>query len=445
MVGKDGTVTAAGMKQPVRRFAGWNASGDQLAYVVPELAHPKPGDSWALLLTPDPMPRDRVFVAPGAGNEAGREIFSGMRVTFPNWSPKENELSVWFTFSPTHRYLLSRLMGGGLPHGDPAGVLDVITRQVHWMTVNAFEKAQVGHYHLLKRQYEEACRWYREAEAARKPPRQPASAFQEARELLGRRDFTFFEWYCLVKLGRPEEARTKLQKFQTHFLRVLAAARQAQHAAQGQAAPLQADTLGDTITRSFYEAEAFLSLDAAGDARAFFQNELATAKTEEERLSNGLVLAQLLLLDKQHAAYADLATATLRPLIVKLLRPGSANNPMPLNVTLGTDALADPLLPMYAQDFVATLDGGQVARLVPRWVTFRDQAPDDLARLTADLFLESAYRHLGEAEELKEATARIQSNPGRSQYLTKDVAALVQDARQLPGEIDALRQLLSRR
>jgi Tol biopolymer transport system component len=445
MVGLDGNVVITRIKQPIRRFAGWNAAGDQLAYVVPELACPKASETWALLLTPDPMPRDRVYVAPGTANEAGHEVFSGMRVTFPKWSPKENKLSVWFTFSPTHRYLVSRLMGGGLPHGDPAAVFDVTTKQVNWMTVNAFEKAQVGHYHLLKRQFEEACRWYREAEATLKPPRQPADPVQEARALLARRDFTFFEYYCLVKLGRPEEARGKLEKFQVHFLRVLEAAREAQRVAGGQAAPVEIAMQGNRVLRAFYEAEAFLSLDAAKDARAFFQNELATAKTEEDRLSNGLALSQLLLLAKEHEAYADLATATLRPLLVKLVQATPAGNQVPFAVTIGANALTDPLLPMYAPDFVATLSADQVQRLIPRWVAFRDQAPDDTARLTADLFLEAAYRHLGKAKELRETTARIQANPARSHYLTKDVAALVEEARQAPEALDALRQLFSRR
>src|SRR5262249_1425510 len=185
--------------------------------------------------------------------------------------------------------------------------------------------------------------------------------------------------------------------------------------------------------------------DAAKDAREFFQNEVATAKTDEERLSNALVLSQFLLLEKNHAAYADLATATLRPLLVKLARPAPAGNQMPLDLTIGTHPVTDPLVAMYAPDFVATLSKDQVQRLVPPWKAFRDNAPDDAARLTADLFLESAYRHLGKEKDLRETTARIEANPARSQYLTKDLATLVDEARQLPAQLDALRQLFSRR
>jgi hypothetical protein len=338
---------------------------------------------------------------------------------------------------------MSRLLGGGLPHGDPAAVFDVTTRQVHWMAVNAFEKAQIGHYHLLKRQYEQAWHWYQDAEAALKPVQQPVDPIREARELLARRDFGFFEYYCLVKLGRTEEAKATLVAFREHFLKALAGAQQAQLDAQRQAG--QIDTFGNTLLRAFYEAEAFLSLDAVKDARAFFEHELASAKTDEERLSNGIVLSQLLLLGKEHADYADLATQTLRPLLTKLVRPDQARIQIPIDLTIGANAAADPMLPMYAPEFVATLSKDHVLKLVPKWVAFRDRAPDDTARLTADLFLEAAYRHLGKAGELKQTTARIQTNPARSQYLTKDVAALVEEMRQLPVQIDALRQLFSQR
>src|SRR5262249_10153839 len=162
---------------------------------------------WAFLLTPDAMARDAVCLAGGAGNEPGREVFSGMRVTFPRWSPKEDKLSVWFTFSPTHRYLVARLLVGGLPLGDPAAACDPTTGQVHWMAVNAFEKAQVGHYHLFKGKYAEAWRWYQEAEAAQGPPPAPG---QPLVHWLAGRDFTFFQYYCLTKLGRTEETRAKL-------------------------------------------------------------------------------------------------------------------------------------------------------------------------------------------------------------------------------------------
>src|SRR5262249_52313473 len=139
---------------------------------------------WAVLLRPDPLARDAVYLADGAGEQPGKPVFSGMRVTFPHWSPDEEKLSVWFTFSPTYRSLpsaaLSSWLGGllnvSLRRGDPAAVFDVKTGKISWMTVNPNGKVQVGHYHLLKRDYAAAWRWYAEAEREMPKPKQPAES-----------------------------------------------------------------------------------------------------------------------------------------------------------------------------------------------------------------------------------------------------------------------------
>jgi hypothetical protein len=67
------------------------------------------------------------MVADGAGREPGSEVFSGMRVTFPQWSPTEDKLSLWVTFNPPHRSFVSMLLGWGLRPGDPAAVFDLKT------------------------------------------------------------------------------------------------------------------------------------------------------------------------------------------------------------------------------------------------------------------------------------------------------------------------------
>ena len=145
MLSSDGTLEPALNHRPVRRFAGWGPSGKHLAFVVVDdnITYAKP-DSWAFLLTPETGARDAVVLAAGDGTQPGRDVFSGMRVTFPHWSPVEEKLSLWVTFSPTFRSWLSRIFGWGLMPGDPAAVLDVETGEMTWMAVNAHEKAQVG-------------------------------------------------------------------------------------------------------------------------------------------------------------------------------------------------------------------------------------------------------------------------------------------------------------
>src|SRR5262249_50403631 len=160
-----------------------------------------------------------------------------------------------------------------------------------WMAVNAHEKAQVGHHHLLKRDYARAWEWYEQArrvEAAQaKPAAQPAAVA----------DFSFFEFYCLSKLGRGAEAQAKLEQFRKGCRPVIGAL--------GRASPIQiapagrtveqwiADlsdpkTLSGQLLRDLYEAEVFLSLDAAPDGEAFFRRELAAAKSDEEKLSHAV-------------------------------------------------------------------------------------------------------------------------------------------------------------
>jgi Tol biopolymer transport system component len=52
-------------ERPVRRFAGWNAAGDKIAYVMPMLATDSE-PAWSLLLLPVPGARDVVAIGRGA-------------------------------------------------------------------------------------------------------------------------------------------------------------------------------------------------------------------------------------------------------------------------------------------------------------------------------------------------------------------------------------------
>src|SRR5262249_41642390 len=154
---------------------------------------------WALLLLPETSARDKVYVAAGDGMEPGRPVFSGMRVTFPQWSPHEDKLSLWVTFLPAYRSVVSHLLGWGLRPGDPAVGFDLKTGQLGWLPVNAQEKIQIGHYYLLKRDYAQA--WCRYQEAERELPLPAPVAARDfmdyLRALQGPRDFSFFQYHCL--------------------------------------------------------------------------------------------------------------------------------------------------------------------------------------------------------------------------------------------------------
>src|SRR5262249_5413095 len=156
--------------RPVRQFAGWCAAGDHLAYVIPADVLGSEGPLWSFLLVPNPLARDDVVVDDGEhpGSPSTEPAFSGLRVTFPHWSPSSSDdvLSLWCTFSPSHVSTLARILGGQLRSGDPAALLDARTGTLAWMAVSPVEEAQIGHYEQIKRNYAEAWRRYERAEAA---------------------------------------------------------------------------------------------------------------------------------------------------------------------------------------------------------------------------------------------------------------------------------------
>jgi hypothetical protein len=404
---------------PVRRFVGWNKHGDRLAYVVPDALPLGSGFSWALLLFPDATARDQVYVANGAGSEPGKSVFSGLRVTFPLWSPQEDKLSLWATFVPAYRSVVSHLFGWGLRPGDPAAVFDVKSGQLAWMPVNAQEKVQVGHYYLLKRDYNQAWHWYQEAEKELPAPTpvvvQNMNAYWQA--LQGPRDFSFFQYLCLTKLGRAPEAKAKLDQFRRVFLPQLN--RAAKDQANQDGSPEQeiqklvgpGSFLG-SLVQDLYIAEVFLSVDASRDGASFFRGAIKDATNDTARLSRAIVLGQLLLLQRRWPDYAELATETIAPLFTKVLKPAPAGDRRDFQ---DPSALAEfisglALLPMGASDFLGQLPDKRVAALRPRWEKLRAQASES-ARPLLDLVLRGLYQKLGFQELRQVVTSRLHNRP----------------------------------
>jgi hypothetical protein len=412
-------------RAPVRRFAGWSSNGERLAYVVPDRL-PLVGDEpWALLLIPDASARDQVYVAAGDGTEPGRPVFSGMRVTFPQWSPTEDRLSLWVTFMPAYRSVASHLLRWGLRPGDPAAVFDLKTGQLGWMPVNAQEKVQVGHYYLLKRDYAQAWRWYQEAERELPPPAPVAvgDLMDYWRALRGPRDFSFFQYHCLTRLGRAEEAQAKLDQFRRLFLPRFA------EPARGQAPPAVVTVDGKTLEQhlqelldpgnlvapllqDLYAAEVFLSLDAAQDGEAFFRTALGQADTDASRLSRAIVLGQILLLEKKHREYADLTTETIAPLLTRMLKQLAAGRGRDLlDLSALTESLGGlALLPLGAPEFLARLPDKQLQNMRPRWEKLQAHA-NDVSRPLLVLVLHGLYQALGREKERQEVATRLKNRP----------------------------------
>jgi tetratricopeptide (TPR) repeat protein len=302
------------------------------------------------------------------------------------------------------------LLGWGLRRGDPAAVFDLKTGQLGWLPVNAQERVQVGHYYLLKRDYGQAWNWYQEADRQLPPPAPVVvhDMMHLFQSLQGPRDFSFFEYHCLTKLGRAEEARAKLDQFQRLVLPKFAEAGNGlDETLRGMLAP---SSFVGSLLKDMYSAEVFLSLDAPQDAEAFFRSGLGQADSDAARLSRAIVLGQILLLEKKYQGYANLTTETIAPLLAAVLksvpagRGGNLLDPTNLVELVGEMAL----LPMGASDFLARLPEQQIREMRSRWEIQRAKA-SDASRPLLDLVLHGLYRALGLEQERREAAARIKN------------------------------------
>ncbi len=423
-------------QRPVERFAGWCASGDHLAYVGPDDVLGARNPLWSFLLVPNPVARDAVVIADtnGTGSGSTKAAFSGLRVTFPHWSPsaKDEVLSLWCTFTPSHQSVLARFLGGGLRSGDPAALFDARTGKLSWLAVSPLEEVQIGHYNQIKRDYAEAWRRYETALAAGAlsgsgPESEPKSAAEWIDRLFNPRGIAVFQFLCVTKLGRPDEARAKLASFRESYppRQPSGPAADANRPADGTQFPLdqpwfrdviRPDGLGVRLLQDLYIAQVLLSLDASENAREYFRSVVAAGSTETDtaRLSAAVVLSQVLLLKRQHDEYVELSTHTVAPLLLKLRRARPAQ-PAPGTPDLARD-LPDivcglALLPLTSRTFLSKLPKGGLEGLAAQCEALRGQAGDDLGRLAVDLVLEASYRQLGQQPGRLQAVERIEHNP----------------------------------
>ena len=454
-------------QRPVERFTGWCASGDHLAYVGPDDVLGAGMPLWSFLLVPNPVARDAVVIADtnGAGPGSTKPAFSGLRVTFPHWSPSANDevLSLWCTFTPSHQSVLARFLGGGLRSGDPAALFDARTGKFSWLAVSPLEEVQIGHYNQIKRNYTEAWRRYEAALAAGAlagsgPDSEPKSTAEWLDRLLSPRGIAVFQFLCLTKLDRTDEARAKLASFRETYppRQPTGLAADGKKIADTSQFPfdqpwfrdlIRPDGLGFRLLQDLYIAQVLLSLDASEDARDYFRSVVTSgsAETDNARTSAAVVLSQVLLLMHKHDEYAELSTRTLAPLLLKLRRAHPAQ-PSPDTPDLARD-LPDivcglALLPLTSRTFLSQLPRAGLEGLPAQWEALRGQAGDDLGRLAVNLVLEASYRQLGQQPNRLQAVARIEHNPalhGATASTGADLARGVSDEL-----IESLRGLLNR-
>ncbi|MBI3860752.1 MAG: hypothetical protein HY290_02530 [Planctomycetia bacterium] len=433
----DGTVSDPINTRPVRKFAGFDATGNKLAYVVAdESGLPEPEHVWALVLSPDRLARDSVVVVDSSNLEHGRDVFSGLRVTFPAWSPQEDKLSLWLTFSPRYRSLFSFLLRWGLWPGDPAATLDLTTGDISWMAISPAEELQVGHFYLLNKDYARAWEWYEKANK-KLPARQPPRDIQEFVQAIGAPERSqLFEYHCLTQLGRVDDARAKLAEFELAFFPAAAVA-------GGPASPTLDDVLRlfgpnpellKHLLHDLYVAEVFMSVDAADAGIAFLRERSARAENDAQRLSGALALAQILLAGGQRDEYLTLCSEQIFPLGCEAWNTETAS---PAGAVPNASPAANPilsiigsqsLLPLADPEFLAGISDPVLRQALDTWTSKRPQYANDLQLLAIDLFLRAAHLTLGDLEEAGACEARISANPlAKATLGEKPIADAVRD------------------
>ena len=407
LIDPDGTVTPPVNEFPVRSFAGWNFDGNRLSYISPDPIADRE-DQWTFLFMPIAGARDRVYVANGLAGGNAEMVHDKVRITFPKWSPQANEMSLWGTYSPTHRSVLSYLLPWTLRPGDPAATLDVDTKTIRWMAVNSNERSQVGHYYLMKRNYEEAWKWYEQAAEGREPsPKLTVNGLLEmAFQRRIHHDPHFFEYYCLWKLDRKAEAAERLATFKESMALDLEGAEMFLNVqemdAKERAEVDEAVAFGNAFMQASYMTEVFLSLDAATDGITIF-NELATDdETEDERLARLICQSQLMLASKRYQDYAVLVREEIAPFLHRLenieksFQQLSVNEPVRyldgVKQLISGLAVCAATLPMASDDFVALLSDEEVHDSIESWAGNRAAAKPEEHRVACELVLRSLLR-----------------------------------------------------
>jgi hypothetical protein len=232
-------------------------------------------------------------------------------------------------------------------------------------------------------------------------------------------DIAVFEYVCLRKLGRDDDAAGKLRQFRESFPPKLPNLGLGDVAVDGQTLDERAgellapDGLAASLLRDLYAAEVFLSVNAVDVGEDHFRQRIAAGDDETQRLSAAIVLAQLLLLQDKRNEYVELALDEIvRPVLAGRL-PREWTLDWPWFNTHGVLLLTGgmTLLPMVSEEFLEGVDETRVARLAEACEAQRPDDPNDEA-WWLDFALAVAYGRLQRAEEQAKALARLEAHPG---------------------------------
>jgi hypothetical protein len=131
------------------------------------------------------------------------------------------------------------------------------------------------------------------------------------------------------------------------------------------------------------------------------------------RLSRGIVLSQLDLLERRHADYADLAMEQLLPeweaarTLSEVPASDAANNSTSPQFDVVTLQGGLALYPVFCREFLAEVPHERLEALAERIALSLTELPTDEARDTRNLFLVEAYGELGRPLDQQAAARRL--------------------------------------
>ncbi len=222
--------------------------------------------------------------------------------------------------------------------------------------------------------------------STRKPPEPTNQTPEEVLEaFLTSRDPSLFEYICLKRLGRLDEAAARLAHFENSFPTARKDGR---------------DRVALRRLRDLYAIEVFLSLNAVDEAEAWCRRGLAGVLSNDVRLDRTLVLGQVLLLRGKEVDYARLMTETALPLLLVERR-------------LEQDSFVAELLgllPLTQAEFLARLPEGEVQNLRSVCIALKPGTAA-ISEVWLGVFEEAACRRLGMSVAADSVHERQVTNP----------------------------------
>jgi hypothetical protein len=284
---------------------------------------------------------------------------------------------------------------------------------------------QIGHFHLLKRNHAEAWRWYEQARTKLPAARPPQNWIEFTQRVGAPENSQVFEFVCLKRLGRDDDAAAKWLQFEANFFPTTT-----EPSSEPQAAAVtdvllqslgpQADLLKRLI-QDLFVAEVFLSVDALDDAIAHFRSESQPDASDDASLSRAIVLAQLLLIARDHDGYLEQATNVIRPLTIRMWKNPKDQSPQTANTVLQL-AAGLCVAPLFRADFLSGVSDAALQQNLPIWKADRDRLDDGLPAVAVDLVLRAAALRQEDLAAAKAAEERIErSAAGRELFLGKSI------------------------